>query len=1435
MKIVNIIYIILASTLLSCLPQEKTTQCGSNEAYDSSRRKCVATLSTSDGTVNISNVTPSTSYTVSSTDASKTHTVTISDPYDNGYQVKWMVTYPNGNSILAGTGLSLTFSHTAYSTGVYILEVQLLSAAGTEVYDSRSWTVNIIDEETPSISAVTPTPLTTALTSAATVVTANISNPDAIADIDYEWYVNGVLTTSTGTFSTTTETLTFSFDPDGTYTSGPGIYNIQLLLKEDGTGSTYTSFNWVTTVSIPSFAEISTGSSATFSTASPIDGAIVEVIADMAISAGGFLADTDGDGSNDTIDFCVETDDAAGVDSDGVWVDFLIDGAIIPGASNIQLASAGTSYCLESYNDYDYTLPSNIVAESHTITASVYDKYTGNTSNTKYKGYNLIKDLTWTIRVRQQNTPPTIEINESTTGALSKITDCSKTTTAHTNCEVTQGTPFRVGIEVKDDDYDPEDYTSEYANFRVDFLLNGISLDGSSNDISDTDCYEDFSETAASTRYYCDITINPYDSNGPIDVSGLSYTITAVVTDQGSPYTSTTKDSNTVTWKISSVLPTNTSPSIETFAADSGAQTADSSYIALPVSPTVALDRDASGIVKETDAIEFVVSVNDAERDDHVIKVKRCLNNDSGCSATDKDIATVVVNSTDNSQVKQTTINHTITEDAVTGIGENTVYFKILVTDSDGLTGSSIVGLLVANYNPDPVFDPDNFLPDVNVTTYTAFAGFPMTFETNIDSGDDASVMDGTTPTFQWMYKLDGSGTWTKIEGATENKLIWIPDASIGFGNPAGELVNIKVCVGDDGYESGAAGDSNKDPYLASDTTTDCATGAQSQASGKEWHVTVFSNMMQGGAFADNSLTYQSNGEIASWIDPSSTNPIIKYVAYETINSLIVIEKIVLYDDGSAINLAGSAEIGTEEISSISFAASTDASYASYDINHLSITGDTTNGKLYIAYMTYFSGSDSVHIRKIDISGGKLALTHDGKFSWDTEYESDLGNYIVPSTSYGMDVLTTSTDNEPILTFTSAAMTGMSVQFNTINNATVTFTAGSDFCSPLSSCTTTDATATNFADAINNYNSTNGGGIQGLTATASSNTVTLSGIKLQEYIQEDIDADKIGQIMVHQTNGSWVLPFINNGLADPDKNKISLYTGSLTTTLGLDTPVTYELGTVASVDLANDISEGDRVIIATRSNSTGLIGLYELNASYSIVDADTDIFSGENTLTNIKVAVSKEPSGGDFEPSAFVTAINTDNRFAFARVDSSGGNFDFTTLVASSDLDNGFDMGTTAINNYDITAGAKEYQLLLAAVIDPTSGTDYKTYLFNITGSTPAIDCSHNPTYPQNWDYCTIINHTGDPSDNVLDAPIALTDVIKDVTLSTGGATAGENQRDIISIVHHIDDGSARMLPTMGILNITGDSPSTLATPSGNAGDATDPGYGVYMNPFVFE
>ena len=50
--------VVIAVFISSCIPQEKSTKCDSNEAYDSSSRKCVATLGAESSTINITNVTP---------------------------------------------------------------------------------------------------------------------------------------------------------------------------------------------------------------------------------------------------------------------------------------------------------------------------------------------------------------------------------------------------------------------------------------------------------------------------------------------------------------------------------------------------------------------------------------------------------------------------------------------------------------------------------------------------------------------------------------------------------------------------------------------------------------------------------------------------------------------------------------------------------------------------------------------------------------------------------------------------------------------------------------------------------------------------------------------------------------------------------------------------------------------------------------------------------------------------------------------------------------------------------------------------------------------------------------------------------------------------------------------------------------------------------
>jgi hypothetical protein len=1414
-KRMNIIYVFFVLLLASCLPQEKTTQCDGNEAYDANKRKCVSTAAVDGSAVVIKNITPSSSYTISTSDPSKTHTVTVSDPYNSGFQIKWILTDSNGNTSLLGTGINLTFNHTAFSAGNYILEVQLRDYDGSKVLDSRSWTVNIITQQVPIINMITASPFSTTTTSAPTTISTTVNNPDTIGNINYEWHVNGgPVAGENGTFSSSFQTLNFNFNPtsSSSYYTGANVYTVQLLLKEDGTGSIYTTATWIITNNIPNFANVTLGTSGTLSTTTPSTASIITGISDTTISSGGFLYDVDGDLTLDAVDFCVQVDDVSGVDGDGVFVDFLIDGTNIPAATNKQMIAANTSYCLQDFNNYKYSIPASIVAESHTITAVVYDKYSGTTNQAKYNGYTQLKSSTWTVRVRQKNTPPIIEIDQINTGALSAISCGSETTTTYSSCEVTHSTPFQVAVTVTDDDYDPNDFVTDFAKFRVQFYVEGDLLDGTA-EVSSSDCYHDFSETANASRYICTLSLNPYDSNGPIDVTGLTYSITAKVTDEDSPYIASAKDSNTVTWLVSKVNDYNSGTAVNQFASDNADKIAnpDYSYVSTQASPAVALDLDdPAGAATEGDIIQFHVGVDDAERDSHTIKLERCT--DMACSGVIvPELASTVTTSTNATNPKFTSINHQIGEDEVTGAAQGNVTYRITVTDEDLANDQTIVTLNINNNNPDPIFNAANFNPTVP-SSLIAFTGFPLT----IDPGTitDASTADGDNVLYQWMYSTDAGTTWVALDGATEKNLIWSPGQEIDFSNQSGTAVKLKLCLGDDGVDNlGAAKTAlNATNDDCKTTTLDTTTGAPVNA----WDVTVFSNMVQGKSYGDNNFTNVSYGEIAVWVDPTSVDPVVKYMAYVNINREIIIEKIVTSSNGTK---AGSTDQTAEELASISFDASTDVNFSINDVTDLSLAGDTVNGALYLAYMAPIGGVDMAHIRRIDISGGKTGFIHDGKFGWDPGYDNLTDNIMIASAGISTEVI--NADGLAEITFTdSADNVAMSVNFSGLHGGSTDLIAGTNFCNPTSSCTTPSATAANFAAAINSSTAYE---LQGFTATSSGAVVTLEGIAANDYLQSDIGATKIGSIMVNQTNGKWQLPFINHDLTGGNKNKISLLYGDLNFRIADSNMQTFTLAaTVPSQDLANDLDANDVMILATREYTTGDIAVYEVNASNSIIDVNTDFFGSPN-ITDLKVAVSKEDT--DFEPSAFITGTNINNRLAYARIDSAAGDYDVASAVVFSDLDVGFNL-LQNLNNYDITAGPKEQQLLIGIVADTDANTLYEAYLLNISGGvTPKIDCSYDSADAQNIDKCMQLYTSA--TDTVFNLKVSLSDVVKNVAIGTDGATTGENTQDILSYGLHVDDGGGSITndakPILGLINV---SEIQLTA------DETNSGTG-YITPYV--
>lgn len=1438
--------------MASCLPQEKTTQCSSGEAFDASQRKCISTLSST--TATISSITPSTSYTISTSDTSRSHAITVSDPTGSGYSVKWIVVDPNGNTTLLGTGLSLTFNHTSFTPGVYILEVQILDTGGSTVSDSRSWSVNIIDKQTPSIIQVTGTPFSTTITSAPTTINATINNPDLISNVNYEWLVNGsVIAGNTGSFSTSSLSGTFSFNPtsSSTYYTGANVYTVQLVLKENITGVVYTSASWTISNSIPGFASPVLGNMSLFpGNDTPASGSIITAIDKLNTPSGGFIADLNGDGdtnSSEKVDFCVQisnttaADDTLGIDGDGVFIDFLSNGIVI---ATSQFTAEATPICLGVLNSVFFqSLPANIEAESQSIKAIVYDKFTGNSGRTRYKGFTEILTFDWPTRVRQKNTAPRIVIDDQNSAGnannstTNQIYCSTKTTTTHSNCEITQGArlaafpyteiPFKVGVTIDDDDYDS---SVDFSKFRVEFYLDGTLLDGT-HPLSSSDCFYDFGEVASAANYICSISINPYSSSGPIDPTGLQYTVTAKVTDVDSPFIVSTKESNTLTWRISTVNDFNTGINVNAFANAPAADNSASYVRKGGSNVTLATDQ-----ISELDNITFHVSVDDLERDSFNIIVERCtdiLNLADPCATTTQ-VASVNYNSSSSSNPKIVPIAHTISQNAIDTINKavasnvQSIKYRFIVTDTDGATPATAteVALQIVNKNENPTFNPSQFSPSLPLaSSLIAFTGFPMSFDPGPVT--DGTLNDGKNLKYQWLINVDtnDNGNFTDdagfvaIPGATSRVLIWSPGQELDFAKQEGIEVKLKLCVGDDGLIDGGIVSKNPEGQnscpVATLDTADASYGVG------EWDVTVYSNMAKGrshqsgaGNNSYNSSTDHPNGEAAIWVDPRSTNPLIKYMVYVNRSREIVVEKIVTKSNGAKV---GSTQTNsTTDIEYISFPHSTDANFANNIVTNLSVTGDTTNNYLYIAYMAPISGTDQVHVRRINIGGGKTAFQHDGKLGFDKSYNGLLTspNPLISDNSGNINITQDASTNGLVeIEFTAIPTLGVSVVFNGFTlGSLATLSAGTDFCGTggsVSGCSTTAATAASFASAIN---SSSNNELQGITATniAGTNIVTLQGMADGEFLESNLGAQDLGQIYINTNLNKWVLPYINGNLPAPNKNKVSLYTGDLNIRLSdSNASSTHLTSTNAADEIANDIDANERIILAIKREVSGEISVYELDNFHNIVDGSADLFSDPN-ITNIKVAVSKETS--EFDQAAFITGTNQNSRLAFARIDSSADDFNFLTAVVRSDLDPSYGL-IDGITNYDITAGTTQDQMLMVAVVDSDSnGTADEAVMLQVTGSSsPTIDCSFDAVDTQNNDKCMRI--TTNSTTKVFDLKVTLSDLVEDVTLGTDGATSNESTNDIVALVYQVDDGggvkSDDALPIVGILNVSG---TTLTT-----------------------
>lgn len=1379
MKNITIIYLLMGFIFASCLPQEKTTQCASNEAYNATSRSCVATLGANGSTVNISNVTPASSYAISTNDTAKTHSITVSDNYNNGYTVKWNLTQPNGSVVLLGTGLSLTFNHSSYPSGSYIIEVQLLDSSGVKVFDTRSWTVNITTNSVPSFSFQSATPFSTNTNGSPSTLSATITNTDAIL-YGYQWYINGTAQGVQTFINDASKLVSFTFDPtnSASYHNGAGIYSAQLILQ-DASSNIYNQASWTISNNIPGFTTSSLGTSTAFATATPSTAASISAIIDTDISQpNAFLSDVDNDGDLDSIDFCVQVADVSGVDNQGVWVDFLSAGVKVAGG---RFTVNDQEICLGDF-DNDGTFDTNYQvsiasihthSESLTLSAVVFDEYSGSSANPAYSSGTQLQRYDWSINKRRANTPPKVTIDESLTNvhiAGSTSHTCSKISdTSQTNCHITQDTEFDLAIEVQDDDYT----STDYSKYQVEFEVDGVDLDGSTPTVSTSDCVYGSSENNTAAKFVCKLTIQSFDRlTGPIDHSSANYTISAKVTDTGSPYSATGVESNSVSWSISTVDESNTDSSILAFNAntaglDATINTTDS-FIAKQSNSGISIDTTAVNLI-EGDIIEFAVNVQDAEADSHKIDIARCTS--ITCLSTYPTMVSKIIASTSGSTTKMSLINYTISQDDVTSASAATVYYKVTVS-SHGTTVASnpvseVFSALIQNTNPEPTFDGTPS-PAVG-TNLVAFTGFPLTL--NPGPITDTSITDGDEVTYQWILSEDAGTSWKVITGANQHSLTWTPSSQLDFSSQSGTPVEIKLCIGDEGFGNDLLDGANNCSANNRDS-------AHSSNFNDTWNITVYSNM----AFGEDPVTNDSTGEIAVWVDPTTTNPIVKYMAYSTASNQIVVEKIVTFTDGSR---GGTENINTE-IQSISFPST---SVASSKVSYLSMSGDSVNKTLYLSYMAPYPGTnaaDAAHIRRIDISGGKTAFLHDGKFGMNTDYSDPTTKVTVSSAEIANEVINANGLIELDVQSISAATS--TIVFSGIFGGSVNLVEGVDFCT--TTCTTTTQMADSIVDAINSSSSSE---LQGITAWQSSDVVTLSGLVQDDFIQEDINASALGSIMVNQTTGKWEVPFIDNGQPNPNKNTISIMYGDLnqrlTQTAHIKTSLTV---TSPSQEIANTLDQNDRIVLVSKAFSTGEIAVYDFSTTagpaYNLASSASDIFTSPN-VANFKVSVGRTAAN----TSAYIVGKNIENNeIAFARIPYSAG-YSLASAYTSTDLDSSFTMFDST-TNFDISAGAQSNELFIGQV----NSTDQSLYLLQVKGASPVINCNIEAIALPATTHCQKIRPL--QTSNISDLPVAMADIQEDRVLGSVGDIAAENTKDILVIGFHVNDTQNKA--TTAIINV---------------------------------
>ncbi len=1255
--------VLLSMTMLSCLPVQKKTQCGENEAFNATKRKCVPVIGAStSNTVFIGAKFPANSYSIpKSVTTGSTHTVAVSDVYNYGFTVDWYVHASGSTSTVPQRQDSVTFDFipSIFGPGTYVVEAILYDQDGVNQLDSTTWNVIVENLVAPVLTSTSPS--ATAFSYLNTITTtrthsAVISSPD-LEDGRYYIYLDGVLVAPDGfpsptsvPFNSTTTLASYSFVP-GDLTNGSHTLEIKI---HDGTTSDplFDSYVWQINIIDPDYPVIQPIGNSTV----PKLTQTITVVDGVTFGAGGW---SNPSGINlvtlspTNRGLCVEFDNVDKLTPMGVadiTVVMSVNG--IDFEPNAQREGTTNVFCATTTNLNNaqtyFNLSNPDVAEARTITVKTYA--VGTT--------NLIEALSWNVAVRPTNIRPVISIDGANTSSL---LGCSATNAVtYTGCTLTQSvnndrdsdnydytgpldsaaiaaSNFAINI-----DYDPDIQaeTDYQVKFQVkpagsgswediDVLSVGLQTNSPASNYTYSDCTYSPTETSgtlpSSNKLICALRMDAFNNSGPLP-SG-AYILRAYITDANNGVGSgTPKESNIVSWSINVLENQDTgSITIAPFIT-AGSSTPQNYFVngqdqgATTLTQSFANSSSATTTAQAVGTEKFTITINslvrDTQRDDFTISVSADNGLLGGQTALASTSLKERLDSREWVRVQTTVI---LPEWMVTGAASQARNFYITVQDrpesytpvcTTCASDTEILTLTITNTNPPPSFTDPAGAADVDLIGFKAFAGQPFSVPFTTAGFLDTSIFDGNNVTWQWRISLDGGGTFDDIPNANSDNqvtpaLTWTPNHDIANAQD----VQLQLCLGDDGF--------------GNDVST-CTIS-------KTWtNLTAYQATSK---LARSEVNTSSGNEAANWFD-SSTKSL--YTTY-TSGTTIYVEKQKFNDVTQEFENIHSIAFPTEDIN---------ASQTPVIAEGLSIDG-TDGGALIISYKVTQAGTNSpqFRIRRIDLTNDKLNFNYCG-FYTPTDNGSHTG--CISSDKVGATAgllgatISSGSPRQLAITFTGPA----SGVFELITNsgATVTFNYGGPtvvgtdtvgFCD--GGCGSTTATATALADAINNVDGITDADspeifdlAQEISATVAGSTVTITGANEFDYYDESsATASYVGNVKIIDGT-TWVLPIADG--ASSLKVKIGSGAG-VNNVAGLNsTPLGSTLllsGTGINNQELVQVELGASLYIGT-VNNIGNMSLYKIDRTgYALQGSLMNIFTLSNYDSIESLSIDGQSVGGD--------------------------------------------------------------------------------------------------------------------------------------------------------------------------------------------------------------